>query len=255
MKRIAIGALALILALAAASAVRAVPTRSLDTLNLHGAFKVAFHPAACPAGTPVNTSCYLWAGRGVVPGLGSARESYVAILEGVGTTCAHAHWTAVMTVSGKGTLDAGMQIPGCADQNSPVNPPATFTITGGTGELAGATGSGTLTSQPHELGAGSGTSTDTWRGTVTVAGLTFDTTPPKLAGAHSLHIRARTKRGARARYHLTASDPVDGRLHVTCHPRSGSRFHIGRTRVTCRATDKDGNSATARFKVTVTRAR
>jgi len=48
---------------------------------------------------------------------------------------------------------------------------------------------------------------------------------------------------------------VDGAVAVSCRPASGSRFKIGRTNVTCSAADKTGNTATARFTVTVKRKR
>jgi hypothetical protein len=88
-----------------------------------------------------------------------------------------------------------------------------------------------------------------------VPGLAFDTTPPTLSGARNLHLKATTARGARATYKLTATDSVDGNLPVACHPTSGSRFRVGRTLVTCTAIDRDGNTATATFTVTVKRRR
>jgi len=42
---------------------------------------------------------------------------------------------------------------------------------------------------------------------------------------------------------------------VTCKPRSGSRFKVGHTRVSCSATDDSGNKATARFTIRVNRQR
>lgn len=49
----------------------------------------------------------------------------------------------------------------------------------------------------------------------------------------------------------SAFDTVDGDLHVTCTPGSGSIFAIGETRVTCTATDQAGNEASSVFIVTV----
>jgi hypothetical protein len=48
---------------------------------------------------------------------------------------------------------------------------------------------------------------------------------------------------------------VDGAVAVSCRPASGSRLKIGRTNVTCSAADKTGNTATARFTLTVERKR
>jgi len=52
---------------------------------------------------------------------------------------------------------------------------------------------------------------------------------------------------------VAAHDDVDGTVPVTCAPRSGSFFPVGRTRVRCAATDKSANTATASFTVTVRR--
>ena len=48
-----------------------------------------------------------------------------------------------------------------------------------------------------------------------------------------------------------ATDLVDGSVDVTCDPVSGSAFKLGLTTVTCTATDKAGNSSSARFAVEV----
>jgi hypothetical protein len=49
----------------------------------------------------------------------------------------------------------------------------------------------------------------------------------------------------------TATDAVDGVRPVTCLPGSGVTFHVGKTTVTCTATDKSGNKGTATFTVWV----
>jgi HYR domain-containing protein len=54
-------------------------------------------------------------------------------------------------------------------------------------------------------------------------------------------------------FHVTAQDERDGALPVTCVPRSGSRFPIGRTVVKCGATDSSANTAGASFRITVKR--
>ena len=50
---------------------------------------------------------------------------------------------------------------------------------------------------------------------------------------------------------VAATDDVDGSLPVSCQPKSGSRFKIGKTTVRCEATDSSGNTAKAAFRVTV----
>ena len=58
---------------------------------------------------------------------------------------------------------------------------------------------------------------------------------------------------ARVTFQIKAQDDRDGTLPVTCAPKSGSRFRIGKTRVTCVATDSSANAVSARFTVTVRR--
>jgi hypothetical protein len=50
-----------------------------------------------------------------------------------------------------------------------------------------------------------------------------------------------------------AVDAVDGPVAVLCAPASGTMFPVGDTAVSCTATDRTGNQATAGFGVTVTR--
>ncbi len=60
--------------------------------------------------------------------------------------------------------------------------------------------------------------------------------------------------GAKSRlvsFDTSAWDAVDKAVPIACTPRSGSSFPIGTTTVSCRATDKSGNTRTGRFTVTV----
>ncbi len=94
----------------------------------------------------------------------------------------------------------------------------------------------------------------TWRGALTVPGLEFDLTPPTIKGAVSKTVWA-PKRAKRVRvtYTVKAQDNVDDSVAATCEPRSRSLFKIGRTQVTCSATDSSGNAAKAKFTITVKR--
>jgi len=82
---------------------------------------------------------------------------------------------------------------------------------------------------------------------VTVA----DTTPPKLSIPSDMNVQA-SSTGAVVTFSASASDLVDGSIPITCTPASGSTFPLGTNTVTCSATDKTGNKASASFKVTVT---
>jgi hypothetical protein len=56
------------------------------------------------------------------------------------------------------------------------------------------------------------------------------------------------------RYAVTAQDAIDGAVPVACLPRSGSAFRLGRTVVSCAATDRSGNTQSTRFAVSVKRS-
>lgn len=64
-----------------------------------------------------------------------------------------------------------------------------------------------------------------------------------------------SRTGTHVRYTLTATAAVNGSVSATCQPRSGSLFRVGRTAVSCAGTDTSGNTANARFTVTVKRTR
>jgi len=131
-----------------------------------------------------------------------------------------------------------------------------FTITGGSGIYAGASGGGTVSHRASYTLNGGSAGTDTWTGTLNVPGLEFDVTPPTLSGAVNKTVRARRgSKRARVTYRVTASDAVDGSVPVSCRPRSGSRFKIGRTFVKCSATDTSANAKAGRFRVTVKRVK
>jgi hypothetical protein len=128
--------------------------------------------------------------------------------------------------------------------------PETFTVTGGSGIYAGASGSGTVTTA--SFGPPSFTGNDTWSGTLVVPGHEFDLTAPHIDGAISRVVRApRRATGVRVSFAVTAADDRDGAVPVVCLPRSGSRFRIGRTTVTCTATDQSANAAKASFSINV----
>ncbi len=96
---------------------------------------------------------------------------------------------------------------------------------------------------------------ETWTGTLSVpGGRDFDTTPPMLSGATSKTVRApKGAKSVRVTYKVTATDNADSQVPVTCRPRSGSRFFIGRTTVKCAATDSSANTTDAAFTIRVRR--
>jgi hypothetical protein len=87
-------------------------------------------------------------------------------------------------------------------------------------------------------------------------GLALDTSAPELSGARNVTVKApRGKKRARAYFFVRATDAVDGAVPVACTRRSGSFFNLGRTKVSCSATDSSANRRTASFIVIVKRSR
>src|SRR5262245_28903681 len=224
---------------------------SASTLPLYAVFPGKWTRPGCPAGTPETTQCFSFVGQSTVRGLGRATETYGQVWDQADVDCWHSAYTpAVIAVAGKGQIDVALTDPYACDPKSTTGNVG-FTVNGGSGVYAGATGSGTIVSVAQE----DGTFADTWSGSISVAGLEFDTAAPAISGAVPRTARA-PKRAKRVRvsYSVTATDAVDGSVPVSCKPASGGLFRVGRTRVACSATDASGNTGQASFTITVKRA-
>jgi HYR domain len=199
----------------------------------------------CPPGTPPKTECLRIYGHATVPGLGRVTELYKAFVDLSNPNCRHTTFSGVgLAVAGNGSFDATLSDRDTCDPSNEAVARANFTITGGSGELAGGTGSGTRDLQTK----------DTWIGKVTVYGYDFDLAPPTIRGAFSRTVRVpKRAKGARVRFAVTARDNVDTSVRVKCTRRSGSFFRVGKTRVTCTSTDSSANTASKSFTVTVRR--
>lgn len=166
-----------------------------------------------------------------------------------------------LATAGKGTLHFAGAKTGCAgstsDGNLMLKGQVPVSVTGGDGDFLDGSGRGTVRL------VSSGTATNNFAGpatgklelALTLPNGTFDIIAPKISGAVSKHVRApKEAKRVRVTYRVTARDAVDGHVAVSCKPRSSSSFRIGRTKVTCSATDRSANQATAHFTVRVTRA-
>jgi hypothetical protein len=233
------------------------------TLPLRAEVRIEYPPAPCPAGTPRLFECFARTGDAIVPGLGAVEESYAYVLENAPAGCTAPPGaesvrlppaTARLTVPGKGEIAVSTSGTGCLSRSGTLTASEPFTITGGSGAYARASGGGTVTTV--SFGPPAFTGVDTWTGTLFVPGLQFDLTAPTINGAldKTIRVRRRAKR-VRVVYTATAKDDVDGAVPVTCRPASGTRFNVGRTRVRCAASDTSGNESTATFAVTVKRRR
>jgi HYR domain len=249
--------IALFLFTAALASLAVASTRgdAVGTLEVRGALNAKFDSVDCPGGTPASTSCYHETNvRDTIPGLGDVTVDFTLMQDNFGSACGLVHARIPVVVTGKGSLDLVTGSSVCIDPKNPATfPPIDVTIAGGSGQYAGASGSGVMRYVNREAGPGAGTSAITWTGTLNVAGRIFDTTAPRISGAGPKSVKARRAAGARVRYSVSAADATDGRLPARCLPGSGSLFRVGRTTVNCTAVDGSGNTARARFNVTVKR--
>ena len=249
-------------AIAACAAVVVAGTASGSTGRVAGTLRVSaklatawkFADKHCPAGKPVNISCVQFIGTGPIAGLGMARSTYVKTMESNGCPITQFN-NATIFVARKGTLKLSRPGKACGPTAPARVGPLSYTVSGGTGTYRGA--SGRLTYRGWAGRADftcgpCGKGEDTWSGTVTVPGLAFDLTPPAIEGAISQTVQAAEgAKAVAASYTVTALDANDGPRPVACRPRSGSLFKIGSTKVTCGATDLDGNTSSAIFTITV----
>jgi hypothetical protein len=243
---------AVVFALATAPA--SLPSAA-GTLNLQVSLRFTSPPAPCPPGAPADAGgCRARSGKGSFPGLGAATQTYAWYYRLGPPTCPSPDDgkpqpnTGRLVIAGKGEIQFALaEGKRCTDLEGVRYEPQDFTITGGTGPYEGASGSGTLA---HA--ATSGVGTDTWTGTLVVAGHEFDVVPPVFTGANPKTVRApKGTKSVRVVYTITATDAVEGQVAAPCVPRSGSRFPIGRSVVKCSATDTSANAAITSFRVTV----
>ena len=255
--------------LAAAASAPFVPLASgttAKTVPLALAIPWGGADSRCPAGYSPTTDCHRRRGGPVaVPGVGYVFESYVFAAEtATQPFCPADYYKALSypaTISVKGRGDLFLSVAatdkclGTATTEI-LDVTQTFTVTGGSGVFADASGSGTLTRTNTGFGA-HGYGVDHWNGTLIASTFEPDVAPPTITGASDKLVRApRKARTARVRYSVAATDDVDGNVAVTCKPRPGSRFKVpSRTRVRCSATDTSANTATATFVVVVVRRR
>jgi HYR domain len=241
-----------------AAVVAAAPTPSQPTasqLDLHASVNfVADTAAPCPPGSPATLTCPAATGEGAVPGLGAVKETLTEAVHHGPPLCSGDNvkflgFPARWVVANKGEIDFTLApSPACFT----FGPTVAFTVTGGTGIYAGASGSGTFSEVARPGNDGKWRGVHTWTGPLTVPGLDFDVTAPTISGASNKVVKVKSNaRRARVSYAVTASDTVDGTVPVTCTPRPGSVFRIGRTTVRCVAIDSSANTATASFTVTV----
>jgi HYR domain-containing protein len=217
---------------------------------------VTFHVGdvgSCPVGTSPLISCYRFAGQTVVPGLALASFDFRLFIDRSDPKNLCSTWTIKDGVlfSPKGSVRFVGQSQGCQPIAEGGSGTFQYQFTGGDGPFAAASGSGTAAFAAGDLV--SLTSHAQWTGTLDVPGYTFDTAEPTFSRVAKRVVKIPRGRGAHVRYAPKAQDAIDGSVPVTCTPQSGSFFALGRSRVTCLASDTSGNTATASFLVIVKR--
>ncbi len=243
---------------AAPGTATASSTLVAGAVTLQATTGVTSTSVVCPPDAPAGAiECRARTGTARISGLGSVSEIYHWSY-GAGTPPCPSTLvrplatTGRFVVAGKGELHFAIaQGARCVDAEPVRNEPQDFTITGGTGVYQGASGNGKV-----EPALSAGVGSEKWTGQIAVPGLEFDLTPPQLSGATSKTVRApRGAKRVRVTYKVTASDNADGDVLLTCEPRSGSRFPIGRTVVRCSATDSSANTGNTSFRITVKNAK
>lgn len=215
---------------------------STNTLQFSFKMGVILGGSDCVDGTvgvdPVRDHCVSQAGAVEVKGLGTVHVTtqHAVILSNA--SCPHGSVTGELKTP-HGTLEISGAATGCVNStfgygDYPIN------ITG-SGGLSGVSGSGTIANQGAYVVTA----------TLSALSSVFDVENPVITGAVNKTVTTTSRLGARVRFAVTARDGVDGHVGVTCHPASGSRFRVGRTRVTCSATDSSANIAVRSFFVNV----
>ena len=180
----------------------AAQLRGSDTATLKASFATEYSSVPC-VGAPTAHHCVPTTGSALVPGLGSVTEEYVYAVfappgekcDSVGKSWPFTTTTNVLTVAGKGQIHltltnaAVVDASGCSTPSGGPNTfPLSFTVTGGTGKFAGASGSGTF---EKSWGGSLPKGKDAIVGTITAPGHSFDLAAPTISGATAKTVVAR----------------------------------------------------------------
>jgi hypothetical protein len=157
---------------------------------------------------------------------------------GTATICVHADNAASIELNGQLVGEQPLE----ADPANFQGPPECFTYTG---PLPG--GENVLLFTVHNYGAGMGLD---YHAQIDYAPIANQ--PPVLELPADVTAEATGPSGAAVTYQATATDPDGAEPAVSCAPASGNTFPLGRTAVTCTATDDDGATVSGEFTVTVT---
>lgn len=253
LRLLALGAVAAALVLVPSSTTASAAS-SPSTLSLEATFVTdGLGITTCPPGTPPATDCYAQTGRAPVRGLGVTTIRNSLLVDQSQQGCEHLKIEGTLAAGGEGTVSyTGTSGGRCVQLHLPST--VDYSFVAGGGGFTGAAGSGTITVAFASTRSGDSMKLS-WHGALTVPGYSFDTTPPVFSGIRNKHVTVgKRARRARVKYAVTAADGVDGPVRARCRPASGAWFRLGRTTVTCTASDSHANVARASLRVTVKRS-
>jgi hypothetical protein len=244
---------------ASGGAATGAAAQPLGSVRLDTAFSGQWRGIPCPAGPSPTHQCGEVNGEATVPGLGATTEQWTFDLL-TAPLCTHVTFSGAHLVIGTlgqidlSLMDSSPTTPAGCDTTDTGPTVVAYTVTGGSGRFAGASGSGTM--RPILVGDAGGSARDTYSGTLAVPNVTFDLTPPTISGFRPKVVRIpKSMKSVRVTYHVKGADNVDGDVPVACKPRSGNRFRVGTTPIACSASDSSGNTTTATFKLRVIQKR
>jgi len=201
-----------IAATAALAVTTAAGATAADTLNLNASLALSWQfNEPCPPGVPNRgQGCDHATGTVRIRGLGTtAGEEYMSF--DPATVRRDGGGAATFTVGSRGTISFSF---------SGNFRTATYTVTGGTGAFAGASGTGTINGVDLELGGPN--VAQSWSGTLNAPATHFDTTPPQLSIG-----KAKVKRAGAHRYRIKipfrASDDSGGPIDYELVVRGGTK--------------------------------
>ena len=198
----------------------AQPSAAAARLELRGELRLVSRLVECPGPGESAGTCASRTGQGVVSGLGRVAEAYTWRIDIGPPSCADDFaktlaYGVVLVVAGKGEIQLALSEGAeCVDLEGVRTQAQVFTIIGGTGVYAGASGAGTVSRSLGQTASGA-VGVETWIGTLDVPGLEFDVTPPTISGNSPRTIVAPKKaRRVRVLYRVDARDDVDARACV-----------------------------------------
>ncbi len=155
-------------------------------------------PRPMSRGIPQSAVCAARTSSGRVRGLGSASASYTWALDAGPPTCAAGEakvlgYPVAIDVAGKGALMISVaELGRCVAQEPSRNEPQSFTIVGGTGLYAGASGQGTVERLIGQTSSGA-SGRETWTASMNVPGLEFDVVAPVITVTAPKPVRCRRR--------------------------------------------------------------